>query len=153
MNVPAAVLLGFAAWTLLILIVSIGVYRWSRILTGRASMVEWWTDLPRDSGWYQRAVQAQSSGWYQRATRAHMNCVENLPVYGAIVVALMAIGLQSAIIDRLAVIMLAARVVQTLIHIMLPPTNTATSLRFTFYFVQMACMIAMGAMTTMAMFQ
>ncbi len=144
MNVPAAVLLGFAAWTLLTLMVSIGIYRWSRILTGRASMVEWRTDLPQGSDAYQRAIQAQSSGWYQRATRAHMNCVENLPVYGAIVVALMAMGLQSAIIDRLAVIMLAARVVQTLIHILLPPTNTATSLRFAFYFIQALCMIAMG---------
>ena len=153
MNVPAAVLLGFAAWTLLTLMVSIGIYRWSRILTGRASMVEWRTDLPQGSDAYQRAIQAQSSGWYQRATRAHMNCVENLPVYGAIVVALMAIGLQSAIIDRLAVIMLAARVVQTLIHILLPPTNTATSLRFAFYFIQALCMIAMGAIMVMHQLQ
>jgi uncharacterized MAPEG superfamily protein len=153
MNVPAAVLLGFAAWTLLTLIVSIGIFRWSRILTGRASMVEWRTDLPQGSAMHQRAMEAQSSGWYQRATRAHMNCVENLPVYGAIVVVLMAIDLQSAIIDRLAVAMLAARVVQTLIHIVMPPTNTATSLRFTFYFVQALCMIAMGAMIAMAMLQ
>ena len=153
MNVPAAVLLGFAAWTLLTLMVSIGIYRWSRILTGRASMVEWRTDLPPGSDAYQRAIQAQSSGWYQRATRAHMNCVENLPVYAAIVVALMAMGLQSAIIDRLAIIMLAARVVQTLVHIILPPTNAATSLRFAFYFVQALCMIAMGAIMVMHMLQ
>jgi hypothetical protein len=33
MNVPVLVLLGFAAWTLLTLFGSIGVYRWSRILT------------------------------------------------------------------------------------------------------------------------
>jgi uncharacterized MAPEG superfamily protein len=153
MNIPVLVLLGFAAWTLLILIASIGIYRWSRILTGRASMVEWRTDLPQGSDAYQRAIQAQSSGWYQRATRAHMNCVENLPVYAAIVVALMAMGLQSAIIDRLAIIMLAARVVQTLVHIMLPPTNAATSLRFAFYFVQALCMIVMGAIMAMHMLQ
>jgi uncharacterized MAPEG superfamily protein len=153
MNIPVLVLLGFAAWTLLVLIASIGVYRWSRILTGRASMAEWRTDLPQGSDLYQRAIKAQSSGWYQRATRAHMNCVENLPVYAAIVVALMALGLQSIIIDRLAVIMLAARVVQTLVHIVMPPTNTATSLRFTFYFVQATCMIAMGAIIIMDMLQ
>jgi uncharacterized MAPEG superfamily protein len=153
MNIPVLVLLGFAAWTLLVLIASIGVYRWSRILTGRASMAEWRTDLPQGTDLHRRAVQAQNSGWYQRATRAHMNCVENLPVYAAIVVAQMAIGLQSSIIDRLAVIMLAARVVQTLVHILLPPTNTATSLRFTFYFVQAVCMIEMGTIITMTMFQ
>ena len=153
MSVPVLVLLGFAAWTLLTLCASIGVYRWSRILTGRATMAEWRTDLPQGSDLYQRAIQAQSSGWYQRATRAHMNCVENLPVYAAIVVALMAMGLQSAIIDRLAVIMLGARVVQTLVHIMLPPTNTATSLRFAFYFVQAVCMIAMGTIMIVDMLQ
>jgi hypothetical protein len=41
MNVPVFVLLGFAMWTLLTLFGSIGVYRWSRILTGRASISEW----------------------------------------------------------------------------------------------------------------
>jgi uncharacterized MAPEG superfamily protein len=153
MSVPVLVLLGFAAWTLLTLCVSIGVYRWSRILTGQASMAEWRTDLPQDSDLYQRAMRAQSSGWYQRATRAHMNCVENLPVYAAIVVALMAMGLQSSIIDRLAVIMLAARVVQTLVHIILPPTNAATSLRFAFYFAQVVCMIAIVTIMIMDMLQ
>ena len=40
MNIPVIVLLGFAAWTLLTLFSSIGVYRWSRILTGRTSIAE-----------------------------------------------------------------------------------------------------------------
>lgn len=79
--------------------------------------------------------------------------MENLPVYTAIVVALLAIGLQSVVIDRLAVIMLAARVVQTLVHIMLPPTNTATSVRFAFYLIQAVCMIAIGTIIAIAMFQ
>ena len=135
MNVPVLVLLGFAAWTLFTLFGSIGVYRWSRILTGRASIAEWRADLP------------QGSDWYQRAMRAHMNCVENLPVYAAIVVALMATGLHSALMDRLAITILVARIGQTLAHIALPPTNAATSLRFALLFVQMACMITMGAVT------
>ena len=66
MTIPVLVLLAFAAWTLLTLFGSVGVYRWSRILTGRASIAR--ADLP------------QGSEWYQRAVRAHMNCVENLPV-------------------------------------------------------------------------
>ena len=77
---PVVVLVGFAPWTLLTLLGSVGVYRWSRILTGHASIAEWRADWP------------QGCEWYQRAMRAHMNCVENLPVYTAIVVALMAIG-------------------------------------------------------------
>ena len=33
MPIPVWVLLGFAAWTLIILFTTVGVYRWSRILT------------------------------------------------------------------------------------------------------------------------
>ena len=138
MNIPVLVLLGFAAWTLLTLFGSIGVYRWSRILTGRTSVAEWRADLP------------QGSDWYKRAVRAHMNCVENLPLYTAIVVALIATGVKSATIDILAIAILAARVGQTLVHIGLPPTNAAASLRFALFFVQAACMIAIGALITLA---
>jgi uncharacterized MAPEG superfamily protein len=132
MKVPVLVLLGFAGWTLLTLFGGIGVYRWSRILSGRASIAEWRADLP------------QRSDWYQRAMRAHMNCVENLPVYAAIVVALMATDLQTPLIDRLALTILAARIGQTVAHITLPPTNAAASLRFAFFLLQVACMIVMG---------
>jgi hypothetical protein len=34
MTIPVWMLLGFAAWTLLLLSTTVGVYRWSRILTG-----------------------------------------------------------------------------------------------------------------------
>lgn len=133
MNIPLLVLLGFAAWTLLTLFATIGIYRWSRILTGRATIAEWRADLP------------QGSDWYQRAMRAHPNCVENLPLYTAIVVALVATGLQSPTIDCLAIIMLGARIAQTTIHIALPPTNAAAGLRFAFFFIQAASIVAMGA--------
>jgi uncharacterized MAPEG superfamily protein len=132
MTIPVLVLLAFAAWTLLTLFGSVGVYRWSRILTGRASIAEWRADLP------------QGSEWYQRAIRAHMNCVENLPVYAAIVVALVATGVQSLAIDGLAVTMLAARIGQTVTHIMMPATNAAATLRFALFFLQASCIIAMG---------
>lgn len=139
MNIPVLVLLGFAAWTLLTLFASIGVYRWSRILTGRASIAEWRADVP------------QGSDWYQRAMRAHMNCVENLPVYGAVVLALIASGLRSHLIDWLSVTVLAARIAQTVVHIGLRPTNAAASLRFALFFVQPVCMITMGIMVAATM--
>ena len=34
MTVPVWMLLGFAGWTVLLLLGTVGVYRWSRILTG-----------------------------------------------------------------------------------------------------------------------
>ena len=55
MNIPVIVLLVFAAWTLLTLFASVGVYRWSRILTGRTPIGEWRADLPQGSDWYKRA--------------------------------------------------------------------------------------------------
>lgn len=133
MKVPVLVLLGFAGWTLLTLFGSVGVYRWSRILTGRASIAEWQADVP------------QGSEWYRRAMRAHMNCVENLPIFTALVVAMVVTGVTSSVIDGLAVAILVGRIGQTIVHIALPPTNTAATLRFMLFSSQAACMIAIGA--------
>lgn len=132
MTIPVWVLLGLAAWTLLLLFGTIGVYRWSRILTGRTPIAAW------------RADERQGSEWYRRAVRAHMNCVENLPVYTAIVVALLATGIKGPILDALALTILAARICQSSIHVTLEQTNAIAALRFTFFFIQAVCMIAMG---------
>jgi uncharacterized MAPEG superfamily protein len=132
MNVPAFVLLGFAGWTVLTLFGSIGVYRWSRILSGRAAISQWRADAP------------QGSEWYQRAMRAHMNCVENLPIFGALVVAMMAFGVQSSSINKLCIAVLLARIGQTLVHIGAPPTNVWAALRFILFFVQIVFMISIG---------
>ena len=76
MTVPVGMLLGFAAWTLLLLVITVGIYRWSLILTRTAAIAS----FPADA--------IEGAGWYQRGTRAHANCIENLPVFGAIVIAL-----------------------------------------------------------------
>ena len=78
MTVPVWMLLGFAAWTVILLSATVGVYRWCRILTGRVQIRDF------------RADQVEGEDWYRRAMRAHANCVENLPVFGAIVLALYA---------------------------------------------------------------
>ena len=139
MNIPALILLGFAAWTLVILSVGVGGYRWALILSGRASVAGWRADAP------------QGADWYQRVMRAHMNCVENLPVYGAIVVALTVVGLRSPFIDGLSETMLAARIGQTLVHVALRQTNAVVSVRFTLFSIQLICMFAMGAAAAVAL--
>jgi uncharacterized MAPEG superfamily protein len=133
MNVPVLVLLGFAAWTLLTLVSSVGIYRWSNILAGRTSISYW------------RADEAQGSDLYRRSMRAHLNCVENLPVYASLVVALTAVGLKSATVDQLALAMLAARIGQTTVHIGMTNTNWAAGLRFGLFALQLVCMFAIGA--------
>jgi uncharacterized MAPEG superfamily protein len=132
MPIPVWILLGFAAWTLFVLFTTVGVYRWSRILTGRTPIAAW------------RADEHQGDEWYRRAIRAHLNCVENLPVYTAIVVALVAARITSPVLDRLAITILVARICQSSIHLLVEQTNVVAGIRFAFFFVQAICMITMG---------
>jgi hypothetical protein len=132
MPIPVWVLLGFAAWTLFILFTTVGVYRWSRILTGRTPIAAW------------RADEQQGGEWYRRAIRAHLNCGENLPVYTAIVVALLTAHVTSLILDGLAITILVARICQSSIHLLVEQTNAVAGIRFAFFFVQSISMIAMG---------
>jgi uncharacterized MAPEG superfamily protein len=137
MSIPVWVLLAFAGWTILTLTTTVGLYRWGHILTGRASIAEWNPDVP------------QGSDWYRRAMRAHMNCVENLPVYGAIVVAIIASGASGPALDSLALVLITARVLQTVLHVSATPTEFTAALRFAFFFAQLACMLAMGVIVAM----
>ena len=62
--------------------------------------------------------------------RAHMNFVENLPIFGALVVALTATGVHSPFLDALSVALLLARIGRTLVHIVAPLTTAWAALRF-----------------------
>jgi uncharacterized MAPEG superfamily protein len=127
-------LLGFAAWTVVLLLGTVGVYRWSRILTGRVPIKDF------------RADQIEGDEWYKRAMRAHANCIENLPVFGAIVLALHVGEVRGPIVNNLCVAVLVARIVQSLIHVSFEPTNTVTSVRFAFFFVQLASFLSLIVM-------
>src|SRR4051812_41605964 len=63
---PELMLLGFAAWTLILLLTTVGAYRLSRVFRGRAGM----SAFPAD--------RVEGKDWYLRSMRAHANCVENL---------------------------------------------------------------------------
>lgn len=138
MSIPLWVLLGYAAWTLLTLFATVGVYRWGHILTGRTGIAEW------------RADEVQGNEWYRRAVRAHQNCLENLPIYTAIAVALVATRITNPILDGLAITVLVARICQTLIHLSVEQTNVVASLRFTFFLAQAVCMMGMGILIAAA---
>jgi uncharacterized MAPEG superfamily protein len=133
MTTPVWVLLLFAAWTLLLLFLTIGYFRWSRILTGRATIREWRPDLE------------QGTDWYKRAMRAHANCLENLPIYTAVVIALLVTKADSPWLDALAVVLLIARILQSLLHIGSEQTELIVGVRFVFYAIQIVCMIIMGS--------
>ena len=124
MTLPVWMLVGFAAWTVLLLVATVGVYRWSRILTGRVPIRNF------------RADQIEGADWYKRAMRAHANCVENLPVFGAIVFGLHVGNVSGALVNALAVAVLVARIMQSLVHVCFDQTNAVTSVRFGFFSVQ-----------------
>lgn len=131
MTTPIWMLLGFAVWTILLLMATVGSYRWIEILLGRK----------RIGGF--RSDQAEGDDWYRRSVRAHANCIENLPVFGAIVLALYVSGVSGPAVDRLCIAVLAARVVQSMIHVSHVQTDAFVSVRFSFFCVQLAAFLAL----------
>ena len=138
MTVPQWALLGFAVWTLLVLLATVGIYRWSRILTGRTNISTWRADVP------------QGSDWYRRAIRAHMNCVENLPVFAAIIVCVSVVGAGGRLVDFLAGGVLLARICQTVVHLAAAPANTTALMRFMLFLAQIIFMLWMAILTAIA---
>lgn len=134
MTIPVWMLLGFAVWTLVLLLATVGVYRWTRILTGRVPIREF------------RADRIEGEEWYKRAMRAHANCVENLPVFGAIVFALHVGDVRGAAVNALSIAVLAARVLQSLVHVGFVQTNAMVSVRFAFFSVQIVAFLALAIM-------
>lgn len=132
MTTPFWVLLAFAVWTLAVLLAGVGIRRWSLILTGGAQLTDFPADVPHGSAAYRRAM------------RAHANCVENLPVYGAIVVSAFAAHADSFTLDALSLTVLAARIAQSLVHTLSVETSLTVLVRFSFFFAQIIAMLWMA---------
>lgn len=133
MTFPLWMLLGFAMWTVAVLLFTVGIYRWTRILTRRAAINSFRADV------------VDGDEWYRRAMRAHANCVENLPVFAVVVFALYASGISTRATDALAGVVLVARIVQSIVHVAFVQSNLMALTRFVFFFVQLVCFIAMAA--------
>jgi uncharacterized MAPEG superfamily protein len=119
-------------WTLVLLIAGIGVPRVSAVLMGRAEPKQFRADVP------------QGSERYQRTMRAHMNCVENLPVFAALVLLGSSLGITGPLFQVSAALVFPARVLQSLTHVA-SGRNRAVNARFGFFSVQLACFFLMAA--------
>src|SRR6185312_4373453 len=131
MSIPMSMLLGFAAWTLLLLMATVGVYRWVKILFLRAPIASF------------RSDRLEGEDWYRRGTRAHANCVENLPVFGAIVFVISAIDLAGPFVDWLCIAILASRIFQSAVHVSHEQTDGFVAVRFSFYSVQLVSFLVL----------
>ena len=115
-------LAGFVTWSLLLLVLMEAIRSWL-VLTGA---------VPANGF---RPDNANLSPFMQRLARAHANCIEGLPVFGGLML-IAVIAEKTRITDPLAHVFLAARVLQSLIHLAsLSPT--AVTLRFSAFAVQM----------------
>ena len=123
MSASALALIGYAAWTLLLVITIVTARSWMSLVGKRES----YCFKPDGSDVSEGSV---------RLCRAHANCVENFPVFGAIVLVAIATG-NSNITDSLALWVLAARVAQSVTHL-ISTSNLAITVRVTFFSVQLA---------------
>jgi hypothetical protein len=79
------------------------------------------------------------SPFMQRLARAHANCLEGLPIFGGLMVVAL-VTQRAAVTDPLAWTLLAARVLQSSIHLA-STSPAAVTLRFTAFAVQMVIAI------------
>ena len=129
--IPVYSLLAFAAWTLSILVFTVGVYRWSQIIF-RGHRVGGFS-----------AEGLEGSPFYKRAMRAHANALETLPVFGATVLAAQLLAIRTPWMDIFAVAVLVARVVHSLIHLGTVQTDRVVAVRFMFLSFQLVALVGM----------
>lgn len=122
MSTSLLALLGFIAWTLLLLVLMEVVRSWL-VATGAVAANGF---DPENSN---------LSPFMQRLARAHANCLEGLPVFGGLLLVAVVAG-KGHVTDPLAFVLLAARVVQSSIHLA-STAPAAVTARFSAFAVQM----------------
>ena len=80
-----------------------------------------------------------------RAQRAHVNCVENLPIFATVVVIGHLIGVTAPMFATCAIVVVVGRVGQSIAHIS-SGRALVTNIRFMFFSAQVVALIAMGAL-------
>ncbi len=136
MSVPLMCLLVFAAQTLAIVVFGIGAPRVTQVLLGKARPNAFPGDTPHGGELYRRTM------------RAHANCVENLPVFGAVVLVGAVSGLASPTFDVLAMVYAGARMLQSAAHIA-SGRSLVVNVRFTFFLAQVVCVTWMGILVAL----
>jgi uncharacterized MAPEG superfamily protein len=125
LTVPLLCLLGLVAWTIA-LVAALTAARLRHLRRG-GTVREF--GIPDD----RRLV------W--RLFRAHVNCVENLPLFAAVVLVAAVAGRNGPVLNILAVVYLLARVAQSVSHVA-PGAGLRFNVRFGFFLTQMACLAA-----------
>jgi uncharacterized MAPEG superfamily protein len=126
----------YALWAIALALM-VGADRVLMVMRGQAAITSFTPGAPHGSDSY----------W--RINRAHINTAENLAIFAAIVLAGWVAGMESAPFNRLAVIVVVARVIQSAIHIA-SGSPMAINLRFAAFGVQLICEIWMAVLILQA---
>lgn len=115
-------LCGFALWTMLLVFSLANI----RVLTSQRTGKALNSFLPDGT---------DMEGFGARLTRAHLNCLEFLPVFGTVILVAAVAG-KSGVTDGLAMIALYARLGQSIVHIA-STSVPAVMVRATLFVVQL----------------
>jgi len=126
---PLLPLLGAVLWTLGLVFVVAG-HRTVLVLAGKQASNAFKSGEPH------------GPDWYRRVNRAHMNCVENVPLFAAVVLAGHVAETIADPFGTLAMVWFLARIGQTLAHVS-SGSAMAVNVRFTFFVIQHVCLIGM----------
>lgn len=122
MSATLLALLGFTSWALFLLVLMEAI-RSKLVMTGEVAANGF---NPENSN---------LSPFMQRLARAHANCVEGLPIFGGLMV-IAILADKSSVTDPLAYALIAARMVQSTIHLA-STSSAAVTARFVAFAVQM----------------
>jgi hypothetical protein len=127
MSASICALLGFTAWTILLVMLVVG-YRTFKVFTFQKKADSW-----------MRGKVAEEPAVITRLGHAHLNCVENLPLVAAVILAAQAMG-QGAVTDPLACWLLGTRIAQSTVHA-IAVNHWMVVVRATFYTVQIIILV------------
>ncbi|MFZ2208165.1 MAG: MAPEG family protein [Porticoccaceae bacterium] len=119
-------LTGFAGWTLILMLI---------MTTNRMLNSFGGPKIPMNKF---SATGEDLPGFGQRVTRAHLNCLENLPVFAALVAATMLSG-QFGVMENTAMYVLYARIAQSVVHL-ISASLPMVLVRGSFFFIQVVLM-------------
>lgn len=125
-------LLYYVLWMVVLVLLYVG-HRIPLVLIGRKP-ADTWT----------RGRTTDDPGWIVRAHHAHLNAVENLALFAAVVLAAAALG-RNAVVDGLSAYVLYARIGQGLIHL-LGTGFIHVLIRATLFLVQIVLIVYMAWM-------
>ncbi len=126
MTPTALALLGFAAWTIM-MVMLLGVTRTGLVFAGKKKANEF------------RATGEDLGSLGYRITRVHANCIENLPIAAAVLLYAIATS-QTAITDELAPAFIGLRLAQSVVHL-ISTARPMVLIRFALFVAQNAILL------------